>query len=109
MYHGPYPMVKNIGEVAYELQLPVEAKIHHVFHIAQLKRHVGSKDKVSTILPPMDLEGQFMLVPVKLLERMMIKRNNAAVGQWLIYWAHLPAEEAIWEIVDEIMAKQLHP
>lgn len=57
----------------------------------------------------MDLEGQFMLVPVKLLERMMIKRNNAAVGQWLIYWAHLPAEGAIWELVDEIMAKQLHP
>lgn len=110
-YCGPYPVLKRIGEVAYELRLPEESRIHPVFHVSQLKKHVGSKDKVSATVPPMDAEGQFMLVPVKILQKRMIKRNNAAVGQWLIQWAHLPVEEATWELAEEIMKKypQLQP
>lgn len=110
-YCGPYPVIKKVGEVAYELQLPSDAKIHPVFHVSLLKKHVGNKDKVSSTIPPMDPEGHFLLVPVKVLEKRMIKRNNAAVGQWLIQWAHLPVEEATWELAEEIMSKypQLQP
>lgn len=110
-YCGPYPVIKRIGEVAYELQLPSDARVHPVFHVSQLKKHVGSKDRVSTTIPPMDLDGKFLLVPVKILDKRVVKRNNTAMGQWLIQWAHLPVEEATWEWAMEIMAKypQLQP
>ncbi|KAF3665039.1 hypothetical protein FXO37_11211 [Capsicum annuum] len=37
-YYGPYPIAAKVGVVAYKLLLPVDALIHHTFHVSQLKR-----------------------------------------------------------------------
>lgn len=96
-FYGPYEVLERIGEVAYKLNLPAGSMIHPVFHVSLLKKKVGTNYVVTTVLPKLGSEGQFLVFPVKVLKRRMIKRNNAAVTQWLIQWSHSVPEDASWE------------
>ncbi|XP_012829985.1 PREDICTED: uncharacterized protein LOC105951142 [Erythranthe guttata] len=104
-YCGPFKVIKRVGVVAYELQLPQEAKVHPVFHVSQLKKHVGKVTRVVATLPLLDELNQFLLVHVYVLERRMVKNNTTAQVQWLVQWAHLPKEEATWEVAAEMEVK----
>ena len=62
-FYGPYKVVREVGEVAYELELLEESKIHNVFHVPNLKKIVGQHIAPSTELPPLDDEGLQVLIP----------------------------------------------
>jgi hypothetical protein len=32
-FYGPFIVIRKVGEVAYELNLPANARIHPVFHV----------------------------------------------------------------------------
>ena len=41
---GPYEVVKHIGSVSYELEIPIElAPVHPVFHVSMLKKFIGDQ------------------------------------------------------------------
>jgi hypothetical protein len=40
MYFGPYRVIQKVGSIAYKLNPPPQAKIHHVIHVSQLKKQV---------------------------------------------------------------------
>jgi hypothetical protein len=42
----PYKLVRRIGEVSFELGLPPGIRIHHVFHVSELKPYHG--DPITT-------------------------------------------------------------
>ena len=43
IYVGPYKILKRVGKVAYDLELPAElATVHPVFHISLLRKCVGN-------------------------------------------------------------------
>ncbi|WMV58132.1 hypothetical protein MTR67_051517 [Solanum verrucosum] len=46
-YVGPYQILRRIGKVAYELELPNElASVHLVFHVSMLKKCVGDPTSI---------------------------------------------------------------
>lgn len=57
-YYGPYKILEKIGSAAYKLELPLESKIHHVFHVFQQKRALGNHVTVQQ-LPPICLGEKF--------------------------------------------------
>jgi hypothetical protein len=95
-FFGPFKIMDRIGAVAYKLDLPAGSKVHPVFHISQLKPFIPKYSLVFTQLPVADLQSELM-VPECILERRMVKKDNAAVVQVLVKWSAFPATEATWE------------
>jgi hypothetical protein len=96
-YFGPYKIVTRVGAVAYQLALPPDSKVHPVFHISQLKPYIPKYSPVFTTLPSaLDFDG-LSSVPEHILDRRMVKKDNAATTQVLVKWSQLPEESATWE------------
>jgi len=91
-----------VGKTAYRLLLPAHCQLHPVFHVSQLKKHIGSTVVPSEELPLVDDKGNIKVAPTELLECRMIPRNNEPVVQWKIKWSNLPEGAATWEDADFI-------
>ena len=62
-YYGPYKVLQNIGSMAYILELPASSQVHLVFHVSCLKKVIGDKLRVQTMLPKLDEEWKIILEP----------------------------------------------
>jgi hypothetical protein len=69
-------------------------KIHIVFHVSCLKKEVGQHVIISTEVPPMDEEGQLILIMEEVLETRERKLRNRSIKEYLIKWKNLPIEDA---------------
>ena len=82
--YGPFRVIAKVGAVAYKLLLPDDAAIHPVFHVSQLKKHLGPLAIPCADLPLVGPDGRVRNEPSLVLETRQIPRNNLPVVQWLV-------------------------
>uniref|UniRef100_A0A151UIL2 Tf2-1-like SH3-like domain-containing protein n=1 Tax=Cajanus cajan TaxID=3821 RepID=A0A151UIL2_CAJCA len=86
----------SIGAVAYKLDLRMQSKVHNVFHISQLKKHI--EDVVTSTSMLYQVEDAFAeKEPKEILDRMTVKRKGVVVTKVLVKWKHQLLEDATWE------------
>ncbi|CAM8983892.1 unnamed protein product [Rhodiola kirilowii] len=102
-YFGPYKILDKCGVVAYKLQLPSSSRIHPVFHVSQLKKHVGGA--VTAFALPSVMPELFVKHPAAILERKVVNRQGRAATKVLVQWENQPIEEATWEFLFELQKK----
>ncbi|KAG8492987.1 hypothetical protein CXB51_010205 [Gossypium anomalum] len=103
----PYQVVKRIGPVAYQLELPPELhRIHDVFHVSMLRRY---RSDPTHVIPVAEIEVQSDLTfeeeLVQILDRdvkVLIRKSVLLVK---VLWRNHGKEEATWE-TEEAMRQQ---
>eukprot|EP00253_Pinus_taeda_P027596 PITA_27596 len=96
-FYGPYRVIRRIGQVAYELELPQGSKIHNVFHVSCLKKALGQHATVTDELPPTDDKGHLVLQPEAIIDTRERQLQNRTILEFLVRWKNLPDENATWE------------
>ena len=96
-YYRPYKVLQKIGTMAYKLELPASLQVHPVFHVSCLKKVIGNKILVQTILPELDEEGKIILEPKVVTEIRIRHLRNQSISEYLIKWKNLPIEDSTWE------------
>ena len=99
-------MLKNIGTMAYKLELPASSQVHPLFHVSCLKKAIGENLLVQTILPKLDEEGKIILKPEVVMKTRTQYLWNRSISEYLIKWKNLPTEDSTWEDENFI---QKHP
>ncbi|WMV58226.1 hypothetical protein MTR67_051611, partial [Solanum verrucosum] len=109
-YVRPYRILKRIGKVAYELELPADlAAVHPVFHISVLKKCVGDP---ASIVPLESVAVKDSLsfedVPVEILDRQVRRLRNKEVASVKVLWRSQLVEGATWEAEAAMKSKYPH-
>ncbi|WVZ17565.1 hypothetical protein V8G54_010547 [Vigna mungo] len=101
-YFGPFTILAKIGSVAYKLLLPVNAKIHPIFHVSQLKEFKGDDTATTIPLPLLIDEEGIMLQPLQVLNRRTILKGEQLIPQVLVQWSGQEVSEATWENAEDM-------
>ena len=60
--------------------------MHNVFHVSYFKRALGKHDIANDEIPPIDEEGNLILIPEDILEVREKQLRNWSTKQYLVKW-----------------------
>jgi hypothetical protein len=67
-----------------------------VFHVSVLKKKLGARNMLVTIIPPLIVGGGPKAEPEEILQRRLKKKNRRAVSELLVKWKGLEVDDASW-------------
>lgn len=102
-YFGPYEIVARVGSVAYTLKLPEGSRVHPTFHVSLLKR--CSDPSIVPVHLPEDFGVSSGIKEPSLLDRRIVQKRGRAVTEVLVRWLGETAEDATWELWQDVQRK----
>ncbi|XP_075096565.1 uncharacterized protein LOC107786335 [Nicotiana tabacum] len=109
-YIGPYRILRRIGHVAYELELPQElAAVHPVFHVSMLNKFMGDP----SLMVPTEVIGvkdslSYEEILVAILDRQIRKLRTKEISSVKVLWKNQKVEEATWEAEEDMKSRYPH-
>ena len=101
---GPFPVLRRVGRVSVELELPPQwVRVHNVFHVSLVKPYLAPEDpgaasNHTTPPPPVQwLDGEPVYTVEKLLDHKVVKKGRKAVTLYKVRWHGYSAEHDTWE------------
>jgi hypothetical protein len=86
-----------VGQVAYQLALPSQSKLHPVFHVSWLKKVIGTRCKIQTNLPELAEEGSIWLQLEAVLDQREHRMRQRTIKEVLVQWKDMTPADATCE------------
>ncbi|XP_016740140.1 uncharacterized protein [Gossypium hirsutum] len=107
---GPYRVLKRVGPVACQLELPMELdRIHDVFHVSMLRRYHFDP---SYIIQINEFEVRLNLTyekePIHILDCELERLRKKQIPLVKVLWRNHGVNEAIWELEESMRHRCLH-
>jgi hypothetical protein len=103
-YIGPFKILEQRGEVAYQLELPTQLMdVHDVFHVSQLRKCLRVPEEqmpLEELTIGKDLTYQEY--PVKILDTSEKVTQNNRYNMCKVHWSNHTKDEATWDKEDQL-------
>jgi hypothetical protein len=103
-YIGPFKILEQRGEVAYQLELPPQlSDVHDVFHVSQLRKCLRVPKEhmpLEELIVGEDLTYQEYLMKILDTSEKVTWNNRYKICK--VQWSNYTKEEATWEKEDQL-------
>jgi hypothetical protein len=96
-YCGPFQILKKVGTMAYELELPSEWRIHNVFHVSFLRKFWFDLHKLLQDLSQAMVKGKIVAKSEHIFKTQMKKKGSHSFIEYIIKWKGYSFGNATWE------------
>ncbi|KAI3775935.1 hypothetical protein L1987_45695 [Smallanthus sonchifolius] len=106
-YVGPFKIVKRIGLVAYQLDLPEGLSgVHDVFHVSNLKKCLVH-ETLAVPLEKLHIDEQLRFVeePIEIMDREVKTLKRSKIPIVRVHWNSKRGPEFTWEREDQMIRK----
>jgi hypothetical protein len=106
-YIGPFKVLEQRGEVAYQLELPPQlSDVHDVFHVSQLRKCLRvSEEQIPLKELTVSEDLTYQEYPVKILDTSKKVTRNNRYKMCKVHWSNHTEEESPWEKDDQLKAE----
>ncbi|XP_070045363.1 uncharacterized protein [Nicotiana tomentosiformis] len=110
LYIGPYKIIRRVGQVAYELDLPSNLEsVHPAFHVSMLRKCIGDPSRV---VPVDNIQVTEQLsyeeAPIAILDRQVQRLRIKDVASIKILWRNKNVEEMTWKAERDMKSRDPH-
>ncbi|XP_019246558.1 PREDICTED: uncharacterized protein LOC109226220 [Nicotiana attenuata] len=109
-YIGSYKIIRRVGQVGYELDLPFNLdSVHPVFHVSMLRKCIRDPSRVIPINDVHVTEHlSYEEAPFAILDRQVRRLRTKDVSSVKVLWRNNNMEEMTWEVEEDMKSRYPH-